>query len=156
MPPKRANSSTESLHTSKRLASDITDEQEPQIIPKTANKTGLLCRENRWACLVSRFWSILPKKFQPINRTMILGVDSIPYFNVNQPLELSIEVQRYFSEQKVQIEQFKDSPDHLHPIEDSEKLKCSEVVRELVMQEAVKNYRPPEIVSTVKRLQLKH
>ncbi|CAB4438139.1 unnamed protein product [Rhizophagus irregularis] len=39
MPPKRANSSTESLHTSKRLASDITDEQEPQIIPKTANKT---------------------------------------------------------------------------------------------------------------------
>jgi hypothetical protein len=40
MPPKRANSSTESLHTSKRLASDITDEQEPQIIPKTANKTG--------------------------------------------------------------------------------------------------------------------
>ncbi|PKK67474.1 hypothetical protein RhiirC2_783455 [Rhizophagus irregularis] len=48
MPPKRANSSTESLHTSKRLASDITDEQEPQIIPKTANKMGLLCRENRW------------------------------------------------------------------------------------------------------------
>ncbi|CAB4437963.1 unnamed protein product [Rhizophagus irregularis] len=33
------NNSTESLHTSKRLASDITDEQEPQIIPKTANKT---------------------------------------------------------------------------------------------------------------------
>ncbi|EXX63574.1 hypothetical protein RirG_151110 [Rhizophagus irregularis DAOM 197198w] len=50
MPPKRANSSTESLHTSKRLASDITDEQEPQIIPKTANKMGLLCRENRRAC----------------------------------------------------------------------------------------------------------
>ncbi|CAB4402000.1 unnamed protein product [Rhizophagus irregularis] len=47
MPPKRANSSTESLHTSKHLASDITDEQEPQIIPKTANKMGLLCRENR-------------------------------------------------------------------------------------------------------------
>ncbi|GET63749.1 uncharacterized protein OCT59_003273 [Rhizophagus irregularis] len=40
MPPKRASSSTESLHTSKRLASDITDEQEPQIIPKTANKTS--------------------------------------------------------------------------------------------------------------------
>ncbi|CAB4490995.1 unnamed protein product [Rhizophagus irregularis] len=42
MPPKRASSSTESLHTSKRLASDITDEQEPQIIPKTANKTSWL------------------------------------------------------------------------------------------------------------------
>jgi hypothetical protein len=53
MPPKCANSSTESLHTSKRLASDITNEQEPQIIPKTANKTGLLCRENRRACVLS-------------------------------------------------------------------------------------------------------
>ncbi|CAB5362387.1 unnamed protein product [Rhizophagus irregularis] len=40
MPPKRANSFTESLHVSKRLASDITDEQEPQIIPKSANKTS--------------------------------------------------------------------------------------------------------------------
>ncbi|PKY46394.1 hypothetical protein RhiirA4_461244 [Rhizophagus irregularis] len=40
MPPKCANSSTESLDTSKRLASDITDEQEPQIVPKTANKTS--------------------------------------------------------------------------------------------------------------------
>ncbi|PKK72204.1 hypothetical protein RhiirC2_710552 [Rhizophagus irregularis] len=61
-----------------------------------------------------------------------------------------IKVQRYFSKQKVRIERFKDSPDHSHPIEDSEKLKCSEVVRELVMQEAVKNYRPPEIVNAVK------
>ncbi|PKY61012.1 hypothetical protein RhiirA4_520701, partial [Rhizophagus irregularis] len=40
MRPICANSSTESLHTSKHLASDITDEQEPQIIPKTANKTS--------------------------------------------------------------------------------------------------------------------
>ncbi|PKC69121.1 hypothetical protein RhiirA1_456382 [Rhizophagus irregularis] len=63
-----------------------------------------------------------------------------------------IKVQRYFSEQKVRIERFKDSPDHLHPIEDSKKLKRSEVVRELVMQEAVKNYRPPEIVSAVKEI----
>ncbi|CAB4475264.1 unnamed protein product [Rhizophagus irregularis] len=63
-----------------------------------------------------------------------------------------IKVQRYFSEQKVRIERFKDSPDHSHPIEDSKKLKCSEVVHELVMQEAVKNYRPPEIVSAVKEI----
>jgi hypothetical protein len=63
-----------------------------------------------------------------------------------------IKVQRYFSEQKVRIERFKDSPDHSHSIEDSEKLKLSKVVRELVMQEAVKNYRPPEIVSAVKEI----
>ncbi|POG68934.1 hypothetical protein GLOIN_2v1777773 [Rhizophagus irregularis DAOM 181602=DAOM 197198] len=44
------------------------------------------------------------------------------------------------------------SPDHSHPIEDSEKLKRSEVVRELVLQEAVKNYRPPEIFSAVKEI----
>lgn len=42
MPPKRASTSfTKSLlHASKRLASDITGEQDPQIIPKTANKTS--------------------------------------------------------------------------------------------------------------------
>ena len=63
-----------------------------------------------------------------------------------------IKVQRYFSEQKVRIERFKDSPDHSHSIEDSEKLKRAKVVRELVIQEAVKNYRPPEIVSAVKEI----
>ena len=51
-----------------------------------------------------------------------------------------IKVQHYFSEQKVQIERFKDSPDHLHLIEDSEKLKRTKVVCELVIQETVKNY----------------
>ncbi|CAB5190677.1 unnamed protein product [Rhizophagus irregularis] len=113
-------------------------------------------------------------------------------FNVNQPLELSIEefdkewwplvsniwtggfscknnvngdswkvfVCRFkkhnkSSTQKEGIPNEKYLPDHSHPIEDSEKLKRSEVVRELVMQEAVKNYRPPEIISAVKEIATK-
>ncbi|CAB4421298.1 unnamed protein product [Rhizophagus irregularis] len=95
-------------------------------------------------------------------------------FNVEQPLELSIEefdkewwplvsniwtnfshknnvnVYRYAFEQKVLIERFKDSPDHSHTLEESEKLKRSQTVQNLVMQEAIKNYRPPEIVNAVK------
>ncbi|RIA90400.1 hypothetical protein C1645_823391 [Glomus cerebriforme] len=44
------------------------------------------------------------------------------------------------------------SPDHSHSIEDNEKLKCTKVIRELVIQEAVKNYRSPEIVSAIKEI----
>ena len=36
--------------------------------------------------------------------------------------------------------------------EDSEKLKCTKVVYELVIQEAIKNYQLPEIVSAVKEI----
>ena len=61
-----------------------------------------------------------------------------------------IKVQYYISEQKVRVERFKDSPDHSHSIEESEKLKRSQAIRDLVVQEAIKNYRPPEIVSAVK------
>ena len=62
-----------------------------------------------------------------------------------------IKVQRYASEKKVRVERFKDSPDHSHSLEESEKLKRSKVVRDLVIQEASKNYRPPEIVSAIKK-----
>jgi len=51
-----------------------------------------------------------------------------------------IKVQRYFFEQKVLIEQFKDSSDHSHTLEESEKLKHLQVVCDLVIQEAIKNY----------------
>ena len=61
-----------------------------------------------------------------------------------------IKVQYYVSEQKVWVERFKDSPDHSHSLEDSEKLKRSQIVWDLVVQEAIKNYRPPEITSAVK------
>jgi MULE transposase domain len=61
-----------------------------------------------------------------------------------------IKIKWLVSEKKVQIERFGESPNHSHPIEDSEKLKRSQVVRDLVIQEAIKNYRPPEIVSAVK------
>src|ERR1043165_6694127 len=61
-----------------------------------------------------------------------------------------IKVQRYAFEKKVRIERFKDSPDHSHSLEESEKLKRSNAVRDLIIQEASKNYRPPEILSAVK------
>jgi hypothetical protein len=61
-----------------------------------------------------------------------------------------IKVRRYPSEQKVIIEQFGDSSDHSHTLEESEKLKWSQIVRDLVTQEALKNYRPLEIVNAVK------
>ncbi|RIA87047.1 hypothetical protein C1645_828338 [Glomus cerebriforme] len=44
------------------------------------------------------------------------------------------------------------SPDHLHSIEDNEKLKYTKVIRELVIQKAVKNYHLPEIISAVKEI----
>ncbi len=44
-----------------------------------------------------------------------------------------IKVQRYVSEKKVRIEQFKDSPDHSHSLEKSEKLKRSNVIWDLVI-----------------------
>ncbi|RHZ63302.1 hypothetical protein Glove_330g7 [Diversispora epigaea] len=42
------------------------------------------------------------------------------------------------------------SPDHTHTIKKSEKLKRSQFVRNLVEQEAIKNYPPSTIVNTIK------
>ena len=44
-----------------------------------------------------------------------------------------IKVQRYAFEKKVRIERFKDSPDHSHSLEESEKLKRSNAVRDLII-----------------------
>ncbi len=54
------------------------------------------------------------------------------------------------SEQKVRIEWFKDSPDHTHSLEESEKIKHSQAIWDLVMQEVLKNYWPSEIINIVK------
>ncbi|CAG8736305.1 6662_t:CDS:2, partial [Gigaspora margarita] len=45
----------------------------------------------------------------------------------------------------VQIERYNNSLDHTHTLEESEVLKCSNAVRKLVEEEAVKNYSPPTI-----------
>ena len=65
-----------------------------------------------------------------------------------------IKVQRYAFEKKVRIERFKDSPDHSHSLEESEKLKRSNAIRDLIIQEALKNYRPLEILSAIRNMQL--
>ena len=49
-----------------------------------------------------------------------------------------IKVQRYVFEQKVRIERFKNSPDHSHSLEESERLKRPRIVRDLVIQEVQK------------------
>jgi len=54
------------------------------------------------------------------------------------------------SSEVVQIEWYKDSPDHTHPIQDIDRIKRPQVVRDLVEQEARKNYLSPAIVSAVK------
>ncbi|CAB4431785.1 unnamed protein product [Rhizophagus irregularis] len=61
-----------------------------------------------------------------------------------------IKVSQFISEQKVRVERYNNSPDYTHLLDKSEKLKRSQVVRTLVEQEALKNYRPPAIVSAVK------
>ncbi|RHZ67799.1 hypothetical protein Glove_299g65 [Diversispora epigaea] len=53
-------------------------------------------------------------------------------------------------QKKVYIERYQDSPDHIHTIEESEKLKRSQFVRNLVEQETIKNYLPPAIVNAIK------
>ncbi|PKK62111.1 hypothetical protein RhiirC2_717942 [Rhizophagus irregularis] len=61
-----------------------------------------------------------------------------------------IKVSQFISEQKVRVERYNDLPDYTHLLDKSEKFKRSQVVRTLVEQEALKNYRPPAIVSAVK------
>ncbi|RIB25769.1 hypothetical protein C2G38_2165087 [Gigaspora rosea] len=53
-------------------------------------------------------------------------------------------------EAKVRIEHFENSPDHTHTLDDIKKIKCSQVVRNLVEQEFLKDYRPPPILNAVK------
>lgn len=61
-----------------------------------------------------------------------------------------IKITWLMSSEVVQIERYKDSPDHTHPIQDIDRIKRPQVVRDLVEQEARKNYPSPAIVSAVK------
>src|ERR1044071_4750752 len=55
-----------------------------------------------------------------------------------------------FSLKMVKVKRYNDSPDHAHPLLESNRLKCSQAVRVLVEKEAVKNYAPPAITSAIK------
>ncbi|RHZ88905.1 hypothetical protein Glove_20g12 [Diversispora epigaea] len=61
-----------------------------------------------------------------------------------------IKVTRFFQEGKVKIERFPDLPNHMHSLEESDKVKRPQIIRNLVVQEAIKNYRPPAILNAVK------
>ncbi|RHZ86875.1 hypothetical protein Glove_43g65 [Diversispora epigaea] len=61
-----------------------------------------------------------------------------------------IKVTQFFQEGKIKIKRFPDSPNHMHSLEESDKVKRSQIIRNLVVQEAIKNYHPPAILNAVK------
>ncbi|RHZ57425.1 hypothetical protein Glove_388g20 [Diversispora epigaea] len=61
-----------------------------------------------------------------------------------------IKVTRFITEGKVHVERFQNSPNHTHSLEESDKIKRPQIIRNLVEQEALKNYRPPAILNAVK------
>ncbi len=50
----------------------------------------------------------------------------------------------------VKVERYKDSPNHTHSLIESDRIKHSQAVRDLVEKEAVKNYPPLAITSAIK------
>ena len=54
------------------------------------------------------------------------------------------------SSKVVQVERYKNSPNHTHSLLEIDRIKRPEVIRSLVEIEAVKNYSPPAITSAVK------
>ena len=50
----------------------------------------------------------------------------------------------------VKIERYKDSSNHMHSLLEIDRIKHSQAIRNLVENEAVKNYSPPAITSAVK------
>ena len=84
-------------------------------------------------------WKVFVCRFNKHNKSSTRK-EGIPYAKRRitkiRPAKLcfaKIKVQRYASEKKVRVERFKDSPDHSHSLEESEKLKRSKVVRDLVI-----------------------
>ncbi|RHZ85584.1 hypothetical protein Glove_64g118 [Diversispora epigaea] len=61
-----------------------------------------------------------------------------------------IKVTRFITEGKVHVEHFQNSPNHTYSLEESDKIKRPQIIRNLVEQEALKNYRPPAILNAVK------
>ncbi|CAG8814317.1 39920_t:CDS:1 [Gigaspora margarita] len=61
-----------------------------------------------------------------------------------------IRVLYFVKAQKVQIERYNNSFDHIHTLGKSKVLKRLDTVRKLVKEEAVKNYLPPTIMSAIK------
>ncbi|RIB17329.1 hypothetical protein C2G38_2187665 [Gigaspora rosea] len=76
------------------------------------------------------------------------------FFNVSDPFEVLDEEfdnnLNSSTRQDVRIERFKDSPDHTYTLSKSDINKHSNTIRNLVINEAVKNYAPVVITSVVK------
>ncbi|CAG8609686.1 23302_t:CDS:2 [Gigaspora margarita] len=64
--------------------------------------------------------------------------------------EAKIKITWSFSSRKVQVERFKNSSDYSYTLDESNMLKCSNTIQTLVTNEAIKNYAPATITSTIK------
>lgn len=64
--------------------------------------------------------------------------------------QAQIKVSHLISLKIVRIERYKNSPNHTHELEESNRIKRSQAVRTLVEKEAIKNYSPPAITAAVK------
>ncbi|CAB4482612.1 unnamed protein product [Rhizophagus irregularis] len=83
-------------------------------------------------------------------------------FDVDHTLEIQIETRPpdvysaiikvlwIASSEVVQVEQYKNSPNHTHSLSKVDRLKRPKVIRSLVEIEAAKNYPPPAITSAIK------
>lgn len=61
-----------------------------------------------------------------------------------------IKVTWFVASKMVQIERYKNSPDHTHSLLECDRIKRSKAIKSLVEQEAVKNYSPPAITAAMK------
>ncbi|KAG0340077.1 hypothetical protein BG004_006554, partial [Podila humilis] len=52
----------------------------------------------------------------------------------------------------VRVEWHNDSPDHTHSLEEVDKMKRPDIIKDMIAKEANKPYRPPAIVATIKEL----
>ncbi|KAF9998378.1 hypothetical protein BGZ80_006797 [Entomortierella chlamydospora] len=74
--------------------------------------------------------------------------------SVRAPMECKIKIRVVHTDadQMTCIERYDETPDHCHTLEDSDKVKRPQAVRQMMINEARKAYRPPAIVVAVKDL----
>lgn len=75
----------------------------------------------------------------------------LTYVRESQDCQTKIKI-THFANQTTLIERVRGTPDHSHPLQDSDRLKRPKVIRDMIQQEASKAYKPPAIVDAIKDL----
>ncbi|RIA79270.1 hypothetical protein C1645_841115 [Glomus cerebriforme] len=96
----------------------------------------------------------MPPAFSPLIITSALNftLDEKQdlFFDVDRTLEIPIEYRKLTSSNVIQVERYKNSPNHIHSLLEIDRLKWPKAIRILVKIEAAKNYLPLTITSAVK------